>query len=144
MRIPTVLGLAAALLLLVAHAPGQNTAPKRLALLMGVSDYSGLRLGSSPANLKVMDHALRQAGFKVTMLTDPTKDAAQEAIWRFAGKLQATPGAVAVFYFAGASVSDDTSCSHSSRASRTPARQSTSSCSTARVPKKMTRPPGQR
>jgi formylglycine-generating enzyme required for sulfatase activity len=97
-------GFVLLLLLLEGSAPGQQTGEPRLALVMGVGDYSGPQFHALPGienDLHHMEAALKSTGFTVTVVTNPTVSEAEDAIENFGTKLKAQSGGVGLFYFSG-------------------------------------------
>lgn len=85
-------------------AVAQQTEEPRLALIMGVGDYSGTRFPALPgikSDLNNMEAALKSTGFTVTVVTNPTVSEAEEAIENFGTKLKTQTGGVGLFYFSG-------------------------------------------
>jgi len=82
-------------------------AEPRLALLIGVGDYSGPRLSplvGIDKDLEGMEDALTKAGFKVTVISNPRLTEAEDAIDVFGAKLKtqtSKSAGVGLFYFSG-------------------------------------------
>lgn len=87
-------------------ASGQQTpsSEKRIALVIGVGDYTGTKFQSLPGigtDLSRMKTALNAAGFQITVLENPTLTTTEEAIDTFGARLKLQQGAVGLFYFSG-------------------------------------------
>jgi len=83
---------------------GQQPTEPRLALIMGVSDYSDTKFPSLPGidkDLDRMEKALKATGFEVTVVFNPTLNMAEDAVTAFGAKLKAQPKGVGLFYFSG-------------------------------------------
>lgn len=83
---------------------GSLAAEPRLALLMGVGNYAGTKFQTLPGinkDLKRMEAALVATGFQVTVVSDPTLTAAEDAIETFGARLKSQAGGVGLFYFSG-------------------------------------------
>ena len=81
----------------------QEAAEARLALLIGVGDYSGTRFQKLPGidkDIARMKEALTKTGFTVTVLQDPGIVQAEDAVDQFGADLRAKKG-VGLFYFSG-------------------------------------------
>src|SRR6185436_2974175 len=96
--------LATVFLLLFSLAlQAQQTNTNRVALVIGVQNYSGvppLRHSLSDAN--DMAAALKSKGFKVETLIDPkTKKEIKDAITRYYNTMKEKSGAVGIIYYAG-------------------------------------------
>ena len=74
-------------------------AGKRVALVIGNSDYEHLPLKNPVNDARAMADALVQCGFEVTMLENANKRRMEEAIRAFGAKLTST--SAGLFYFAG-------------------------------------------
>ncbi len=74
-------------------------ADKRIALVIGNSDYEHQPLKNPVNDARAMADALAQCGFQVTMLENASKRRMEEAIRTFGAKL--TPTSAGLFYFAG-------------------------------------------
>lgn len=80
--------------------PSEMVNEKRLALVIGNSDYQNLGKLANPLNdAKAMATALRRLNFTVIERTNVTRDKMSDAIDEFGSKLQA--GGVGLFFFAG-------------------------------------------
>jgi uncharacterized caspase-like protein len=97
------LGFALALLL----APVQTFAETRVALVMGVWEYSGSVLAPLPGiqkDVDILSAKLKECGFEVSVVTNPTITEAEEAVDAFGKKLRTSNIAgntVGLFYFSG-------------------------------------------
>jgi hypothetical protein len=72
----------------------------RIALCVGVSQYSSSLLKNSANDARDVADALRSVGFKVTLLLEPDIKALQDGVDAFAASVRL--GCTAVFFFAGA------------------------------------------
>ncbi|MEM7059669.1 MAG: caspase family protein [Pseudomonadota bacterium] len=87
----------------------KSIAEDRLALVIGNADYRNVSALANPVNdAQLMERTLRQAGFRVTMVTEADREGMTRAIERFGRQVRkAKPGALAFFYFAGHGVRSD-------------------------------------
>jgi formylglycine-generating enzyme required for sulfatase activity len=84
-----------------AHAAGADTvsAGRKVALVIGNSDYPANPLANARRDAVDVDAALRSLGFDVVSVSDATSQKMNEAIAEFGKRLQA--GGLGLFYFAG-------------------------------------------
>jgi formylglycine-generating enzyme required for sulfatase activity len=84
-----------------AHAAGADTvsAERKVALVIGNSDYPARPLANARHDARAVDAALRSMGFDVVSVSDATPQKMNEAIAEFGKRLQA--GGIGLFYFAG-------------------------------------------
>ncbi|QYD71268.1 SUMF1/EgtB/PvdO family nonheme iron enzyme [Paraburkholderia edwinii] len=84
-----------------AHAAGADTvsAERKVALVIGNSDYPAHPLANARHDAAAVDTALKSLGFDVVSVSDATPQAMNEAIAEFGKRLQA--GGTGLFYFAG-------------------------------------------
>ncbi|MBS1681901.1 MAG: caspase family protein [Bacteroidetes bacterium] len=85
------------------YAQNQPTASSRIALVIGVQNYSSVPpLRHSLKDAKDMSTALKLKGFKVETLIDPkTKKQIKDAITRYYNAMTESSGAVGIIYYAG-------------------------------------------
>ncbi len=107
---PRALPLAALWLVVIALAFGLPVSPAlaeaRVALVIGNASYPSNRLKNPRNDAGLMARSLAATGFEVMTVMDGTADELRSAISDFGSKLQ-TPGAVALFYYAGHGVQVD-------------------------------------
>ncbi len=89
-----------ALALIVIAALSPVLAEARVALVIGNGSYKSARLKNPRNDAGLMARTLASAGFEVMTVMDGTADDMRRAISDFGTRLQ-TPGAVALFYYAG-------------------------------------------
>ena len=89
-----------ALALIVIAAVSPVLAEARVALVIGNGSYKSARLKNPRNDAGLMARTLASAGFEVMTVMDGTADDMRRAISDFGTRLQ-TPGAVALFYYAG-------------------------------------------
>ncbi|MEQ1653095.1 MAG: caspase family protein [Hyphomicrobium sp.] len=100
--------LLAAAFFVVACAAGPAVAldEPRIALVIGNGSYANSRLKNPRNDAGLMARSLALAGFDVMTVMDGTAEDMRQAISDFGSRLQ-TPGAVALFYYAGHGVQVD-------------------------------------
>lgn len=97
-----------AIVLLAVLAGKANAAPEpRIALVIGNANYETNRLKNPRNDAVLIARTLAATGFDVLTVMDGDTAAMREAIADFGSRLQ-TPGAVALFYYAGHGVQVDT------------------------------------
>jgi formylglycine-generating enzyme required for sulfatase activity len=83
-----------------AHASADTvSAERKVALVIGNSDYPAHPLANARHDARAVDAALRSRGFDVVSVSDATPQKMNEAIEEFGKRLQA--GGIGLFYFAG-------------------------------------------
>src|SRR6201996_1608765 len=84
-----------------AHAASADTvsAERKVALVIGNSDYPANPLANARRDARAVDAALRSLGFDVVSVSDASPQKMNEAIAEFGKRLQA--GGTGLFYFAG-------------------------------------------
>jgi uncharacterized caspase-like protein len=94
-----VTGLTTAGAALLATAWRRSTT-NRIALVVGTAEYQKLPKLSTPVNdARAISTALRERGFSVATLENPSRDALSSGIDRFKARLE--PGGVGIFYHSG-------------------------------------------
>jgi uncharacterized caspase-like protein len=86
-------------------APPPAPKPERVALMIGVSEYSSLKLPNVKTDMTLVSAALRQAGFAVTIAQEPNKAKIAEALAAFRKRSQ--DAKIALIYVAAAGVEVD-------------------------------------
>jgi TPR repeat protein len=81
-------------------------AETRVALVIGNGSYTSSRLKNPRSDAGLMAKTLASTGFEVITVMDATADQMRQAVADFGSRLQ-TPGAVALFYYAGHGVQID-------------------------------------
>ncbi len=82
-------------------AAPSETAPGRVALVIGNGAYSSAPLVNPPTDARAIADRLRLAGFRVTLKIDAPRRELQEAIRGFGETLSRDNRAIGVFYYAG-------------------------------------------
>src|SRR5215469_10628277 len=86
-------------LMVLAPAAGHAQEGKRIALVVGNNTYALSPLRNAVNDARVMDQALRNAGFRTILRENVTKTALEEAVAEFLQQLG--PDDTALFYYAG-------------------------------------------
>jgi len=85
-----------------AHAADAISAPeKRVALVIGNSDYVGAPLTNPVNDARLLKSTLDALGFEVIEKSNLDSQGMRSAVRDFSSRLQQSPGAVGLFYFAG-------------------------------------------
>lgn len=100
-------GLVLALIFMVAAIPARAADEVRIALVVGNANYETNRLKNPRNDAVLMARTLAATGFDVMTVMDGDTEEMRRAIADFGSRLQ-TPGAVALFYYAGHGVQVDT------------------------------------
>ncbi len=99
---PTLIGLTWLACCITADAAEvAHTPEKRIALVIGNADYASAPLKNPVNDARLLKSALDALGFEVLDRTNLDTQGMRTAIRDFSTKLQQTPGAVGLFYFAG-------------------------------------------